>query len=204
MCIRSSLRYSSSNELFLCQNCKTNYNIVPYSTEGVKHSKVTKLWVLKNSTVYHLTRIFANWVRKHESLNLWRFERELTPYVPAALVMQGLDVGRMSCSSLTAHTADVHQSKDTLCHSEPLTDAFYWAYPSSNEPFLCQNFKSNCTVVPYGDHGTQGVKNHTLEKQDEPLWNPHDFHQFWWKWDGVCVDLAWFPCWATVWSSYFV
>ena len=35
-------------------------------------------------------------------------------------------------------------------------------YPSSNEPFLCQNFKINYkkvyNVVPYGDHGTERVK----------------------------------------------
>jgi hypothetical protein len=36
--------------------------------------------------------------------------------------MQGLvDVGRMGCSSLAAHSADIHQSKDTLCHNESLS-----------------------------------------------------------------------------------
>jgi hypothetical protein len=46
----------------------------------------------------------------------------LTPCISAALVMQRLeDVG----SSLTAHSADIHQSEDTLCSNEPLTDAFH-------------------------------------------------------------------------------
>ena len=58
-----------------------------------------------------------------------------------------------------AHSANIHQSKDNLFPSEPLTDAFHWAYPSSNEPFLCQNFNSNYNVVPYGDYGTERV-NH--------------------------------------------
>jgi hypothetical protein len=53
--------------------------------------------------------------------------------------MQGLvDVGRMGCSSFAAHSADIHQSEDTLCHSEPLATAFHLKYPNSNEPFLYQ------------------------------------------------------------------
>jgi hypothetical protein len=51
--------------------------------------------------------------------------------VPAAIVMQKLvDVGRMGCSSLAAHSADIHQSKDTRCHSEPLTTACHSEYKS--------------------------------------------------------------------------
>jgi hypothetical protein len=35
------------------------------------------------------------------------------PAVQAAVVMQGLvDANRMGCSSLAAHSADIHQSKD--------------------------------------------------------------------------------------------
>jgi hypothetical protein len=71
--------------------------------------------------------------------------------------MQGLvDVSRMGCSSLAAHLADI-QSKDTLYPNEPHTDAFHQEYPSSNEPFLCQNFKTNYDVTPYGDHGTETI-----------------------------------------------
>jgi hypothetical protein len=73
--------------------------------------------------------------------------------------MQGLvDVGRMGYSSLAAHSADIHQSEDTLCPSKPLTDAFHPDYASFDEPFLCQNFQTNYTVVPYGNHGTERVK----------------------------------------------
>jgi hypothetical protein len=34
----------------------------------------------------------------------------------------------------------------------------------SNEPFLCQNFKTNCNVVSYGDHGTEraNVMQHVI------------------------------------------
>jgi hypothetical protein len=35
------------------------------------------------------------------------------------------------------------QLKDTLCHSEPRTDAFHPQYPNSNEPFLCQKLEKN-------------------------------------------------------------
>ena len=87
----------------------------------------------------------------------------LTPWVPAALEMQGLvDVARMGCWSLAAHSADIHQSKDTLDYSEPLIDAFHPKYQITNEPFLCQNFKTNCHVVPYGNHGTERVKQDKL------------------------------------------
>jgi hypothetical protein len=42
-------------------------------------------------------------------------------------VMQGLvDVRSMGCSSL----AEIYQSKDTICHSEPLTTAFHPGYQS--------------------------------------------------------------------------
>ena len=42
----------------------------------------------------------------------------LPPWVPADLVMQGwVDVGRMGCSFLAAHTSDIHPSKDTVCPS---------------------------------------------------------------------------------------
>jgi hypothetical protein len=58
--------------------------------------------------------------------------------MPAALVMQGLmDVGRMGSSSIAAHLADIHQSKDTLFPSEPLLMHFTQEYPISIEPFLC-------------------------------------------------------------------
>ena len=51
--------------------------------------------------------------------------------MPAALVMQGLvDVGRMGCEGRAAHSADVQQSKDNLCQSEPLTTAFHPGYQS--------------------------------------------------------------------------
>jgi hypothetical protein len=33
---------------------------------------------------------------------------------------------------------------------------------SSNEPFLCQNFKTNYNVGPYGDHGTERVSSVSL------------------------------------------
>jgi hypothetical protein len=57
--------------------------------------------------------------------------------------MQGLvDVGIMGCSSLAAHSADIQQSEDTLCHSEPLTAAFHPKYLNSNEPFLCQKLEN--------------------------------------------------------------
>jgi hypothetical protein len=47
-----------------------------------------------------------------------------------------VDIGRMGRLSFAAHLADILQSEDTLCPSEPLTDAFYPEKPSSNEPFL--------------------------------------------------------------------
>jgi hypothetical protein len=60
-------------------------------------------------------------------------------WVPAALVMQGsVDVGRMGCSSLAAHSANIHPSKDTLCHSESLTDAFHPGKSKFQHCFLCQ------------------------------------------------------------------
>jgi hypothetical protein len=72
--------------------------------------------------------------------------------------MQGLvDVGRMGCSSLAAHSADIHQSEDTLSHSELLTDAFHAEYPNVINPFCAQNLKANYNVMPYGDHGTERV-----------------------------------------------
>ena len=62
----------------------------------------------------------------------------LTPWVPAALVMQGVvDVGRMDCSSLAAHSVNIHHLVDTLCLSY---------------------FKTNYNVVPYGDQSTERVK----------------------------------------------
>jgi hypothetical protein len=61
----------------------------------------------------------------------------------------------MGCSSHAAHMTDINPSIDTLCPSEPFTDAFHPGYPSSDESFLCQNFKTNCNVVPYGDHGSE-------------------------------------------------
>jgi hypothetical protein len=69
-------------------------------------------------------------------MGLW-WVAMLNRWVPAALVMQGfVDVGTMGCSSLAAHSADIHLSKDTLCHSKPLTDAFriqdYRANPAGN------------------------------------------------------------------------
>jgi hypothetical protein len=82
-------------------------------------------------------------------LLLWH----VTPWVPAALVMQGLvDVGSPR-NPFSWHL----QSKDTLWHSESLTDAFHQEYLSSNEPFLYQNSKTNYHVVPYGDHGYERV-----------------------------------------------
>jgi hypothetical protein len=46
--------------------------------------------------------------------------------MPAPLGMQGMvDVGRMGCSSLAAHSADIHPSEDTFWHSYPLNTAFY-------------------------------------------------------------------------------
>jgi hypothetical protein len=78
--------------------------------------------------------------------------------MPAALAMQGLlDVGRMGCSSLAAHSADIHQSEDTLCHSEPLTDAFHAEYPNFMNPFCAKILKTNYNVTPFGDHGTERV-----------------------------------------------
>jgi hypothetical protein len=48
------------------------------------------------------------------------------PRVPGALVMQGMvDVNSMGCSSLAAHSADIHQSKESRCDREPLPTAFY-------------------------------------------------------------------------------
>ena len=86
--------------------------------------------------------------------------------MPAALVQGLVDVGRMGYLFLGAHSADIHQSKGILCHSEPLTDAFQSGFPSFNEQFLCQNFKSNyINVVPYSDHGAERVKNHTPVNQ---------------------------------------
>jgi hypothetical protein len=65
--------------------------------------------------------------------------------------MQGLvDVGRMGCSSLATHSANIHQSKDTLCHSEPLATAFHPGYQSSNEHF-------HYNMVSKVAHGTERV-----------------------------------------------
>ena len=63
----------------------------------------------------------------------------LTPGVPAAIDAWIGGCRQNGCSSLAAHSADIHQSKDTIRPSEPLTDAFQSEYSSSNEPFLCQN-----------------------------------------------------------------
>ena len=75
----------------------------------------------------------------------------LTTWVPA--VIQGLvDVGRMDCSSLAAHSSNINQSKESLCSSEPLQDI---QIPMN--PFCAKNFKMNSNMVPYGDHGTERV-----------------------------------------------
>ena len=58
---------------------------------------------------------------------------------------------------MSAESADIHQSEDTLCPSEPLTDAFHLKYSNFNEPFQCQNLKTHYKVTPYGDHGTDRV-----------------------------------------------
>jgi hypothetical protein len=47
-----------------------------------------------------------------------------------------VDVNILGCSSLAAHSADIHQSEDNLCPSEPLTVAFHAEYPNFTEPFL--------------------------------------------------------------------
>jgi hypothetical protein len=57
-----------------------------------------------------------------------------------------------------AHSANIHQSEETLRPSKPLTDALPPESESSNEPFLCQNHKTNYSLVPYVDHGTDRVK----------------------------------------------
>jgi hypothetical protein len=63
----------------------------------------------------------------------------LIPWMPVGLVMQGLvDVGRMGCSSLAAPSADIHQSKESICFSEN---------------------KTNCNVVPYVGRGPERVKH---------------------------------------------
>ena len=65
--------------------------------------------------------------------------QHLTPWVPAALVMQGwVDVRRMCCSSPAAHMSNIHPSEDTFLPSWSLIDAFPPGYPSFNELFLCQ------------------------------------------------------------------
>ena len=63
----------------------------------------------------------------------------LTPWVPAALAMQGLvDVGRMGCSSppspfpRSPFSRHLPIKRETPCHSEPLTTAFHPGYPSLN------------------------------------------------------------------------
>jgi hypothetical protein len=95
--------------------------------------------------------------------SLFKMLKWLTPWVPAALVMLVMvDVGRMSCSSLAAHSNDIHQSKDTFSQSWPLTDLFHPKYSSSNKHFPCQNFKTNYNVVPHGDCDTEGVKYHCI------------------------------------------
>ena len=78
--------------------------------------------------------------------------------MPAALVMQGfVDLGRMGCSSLAralaAHSADSHQSEDTLSHSEPLTDAISIKIPN------CQRtYNDNYNVTPYATMALRGLK----------------------------------------------
>jgi hypothetical protein len=69
-----------------------------------------------------------------------------------------VDVKRVGCSSLAAHMSDIHPSKIHFFPSQPITDTFHPGYQSSNKPSLCQNLKTNYTLVPYGDHGTDGVK----------------------------------------------
>jgi hypothetical protein len=78
-----------------------------------------------------------------------------------ALLMQWLlDVRRMGlqpiCPTLT------HQK--TFFSSLPLTDTFYSGYPSSNQPCLCQNFKTSYNVVPHGDNDTERVKSKISEQ----------------------------------------
>ena len=59
--------------------------------------------------------------------------------------------------SLAAHSADIHQSKDTLCHLEPLTNAFIQYIKVLMNPFCAKTLKL-IDVVPFGDHGTERVK----------------------------------------------
>jgi hypothetical protein len=59
---------------------------------------------------------------------------------------------------LAAHSADIHQLEDTLCHSEPLIDALHLNVQISNKPFPCvKNINTYYNVLPYGDHGTEMV-----------------------------------------------
>ena len=72
------------------------------------------------------------------------------------IVMQGLvDVGKMGCSSLAAHSADIYQSEDTLCPSELALMQFIQNIQVKMNPLSAKNLKTNYNVVPYVDHGTE-------------------------------------------------
>ena len=77
----------------------------------------------------------------------------LTPWVPAALVMQGwLDIH-------ISDEVDILPSKDIFCPIYRHTEAHHSGYQSSNKPFMCQNFKTNYNIVPYSNHGTERVND---------------------------------------------
>ena len=66
---------------------------------------------------------------------------------------------------------DIHPWEDMHLHSQPLRAAFHPSYQSSNEPFLCQNFKINYQVVQSGNHGTERIK---LLPEYLPTFNKHN------------------------------
>ena len=125
---------------------------------------------------------FYLYFRVHEMcLMLW---------VPAALVMQGLvDFGRMGGSSLTAHSANIHQSKDTslpqwTCH---------WCISPSNiqipvNAFCAWNLKANYNVTPYGNNGTERVKLMNAIHYPCDMWYIRSHNYCWIKYWGQNID----------------
>ena len=56
-------------------------------------------------------------------------------------------------------TGDIQQSKDTLTNLIKYIKVHFIKYIKvPMKPFCAKNFKTICNMVPYGDHGTERVK----------------------------------------------
>ena len=86
----------------------------------------------------------------------------LTLQVPVALVMQGLvDVGRMACEGQPIQPTSTNQ-KTIFAPGNLSLMHFTQENQRSSERFMCQNFRTNYNVAPYGDNGTERVNHSSL------------------------------------------